>query len=70
MTDGSCINLGYEALAKAIEQLNEESSEKILTFLRPEVHAGSTRRQLDDMNWVPVCENRALCRYELGGMLK
>ena len=70
MLDGSCINLGYDALVKAVEQLNAESSEKMLKFLRPELHAGSTRSQLEANWWVPHCENRALSRHELGGHIK
>ena len=56
MNDGSYINLGNDAMLKAIEHLNEQSTEKLLTFLKPEIHDGSTRQQLEDMNWAPICD--------------
>ena len=70
MNDGSCINLGKGAMLKAIEQLNERSTEQMMKFLPFEFHDASTWEQLEWNHWVAVCKNKNLSRHESGGKVK
>ena len=54
MNDGSCANLGNEAMLKAIEQINASSTEQMMKFLPFEIHGASTWQQLEWNQWVDL----------------
>ena len=41
-----------------------------MKFLPLEIHDASTWEQLEWNQWVPVCEDKQLCRHESGGKVK